>query len=149
MMEKTTTTNHNTEETMARLTAALTAVAGKIGYRLTQKGPGLFVDRHQIWGRVDEEVNEFKEAVHSKDLCHSADELFDIAVAAIWGIASMVEAGIGCEDCGGSGIIYSSAGAHVCHCQMPDACGKCGEICGDGCSEGIKTIQDYINEEQS
>ena len=51
----------------------------------------LFVDKHQIYGIVAEELKELMDALHGNDIDGMKRELKDIAVAAIWGIASIEE----------------------------------------------------------
>lgn len=86
---RTVTTTHNTADTIDALFSAQNAVDRKIRERLVQKGAGLFVDPHQIYGIVAEEAKELMDALHKNNLDGMRDELADIAVAAIWGIASI------------------------------------------------------------
>ena len=51
------------------------------------KGYGALVSRHEILGVVTEEYNELTEAVKSKTLKEVRDELIDIAVGCIFGVA--------------------------------------------------------------
>jgi len=88
--EKTVTTAHSLAETQKYLDEAIVIVRRKIEYRLKQKGSGLFIDKHQIAGIIDEELRELKDGVHSNDLANIESETTDIAVAAIWGLASMI-----------------------------------------------------------
>ena len=90
-MKGTFTTGHNYTETREHLYDAQESVGKKIDYRLNQKGAGLFVDPHQIYGIVAEEVKELMDALHGNDIEGMKRELTDIAVAAIWGIASIEE----------------------------------------------------------
>jgi len=55
--------------------------------RLNEKGPGSFVSRHEILGALQEEWDEFKETVHSSTFSDTKDELFDLAVGAVFAIA--------------------------------------------------------------
>jgi hypothetical protein len=58
--------------------------------RLKRKGRGPYLFTHQIDGIIDEEFNlELKSAMHKNDLKEFRSELIDIAVAAIFGIASI------------------------------------------------------------
>lgn len=86
---KTVTTNHTKDDTANALYDAIESVKAKIKQRIAQKGAGLFVDPHQIYGIVAEEVKETMDALHENDLYDMQKELKDIAVAAIWGIASI------------------------------------------------------------
>ena len=56
---------------------------------LDRKGPGIFTSRHEILGVVAEEYWELTEAIHSGDADRIQDELRDIAVAALHGLASL------------------------------------------------------------
>lgn len=66
---------------------ALNRVTTKLDERLTEKGRGAFLSRHEIYGIIAEERHEFIEAVQQGELRHVEAELVDIAVAAIFGIA--------------------------------------------------------------
>ena len=90
-MMKTVTTEHGRADTLDALYCAIDAVKKKINFRLDQKGDGLFVDKHQIYGIVAEEVKELMDALHGNDIEGMKRELKDIAVAALWGIASIEE----------------------------------------------------------
>ena len=60
-----------------------------IDFRLNQKGHGIFVSQHEIRGAIDEEFDEYHEAVHLNDHHEQKKELMDIAVAAMVGIISI------------------------------------------------------------
>ena len=66
---------------------ALEKLGDEIFRRLETKGFGTFASSHEILGLIVQETHEFEETVHKKD--PSVDELFDIAVAAIFGVASI------------------------------------------------------------
>lgn len=91
-MIKTVTTGHDMTDTKTALFHAVEVVKKRIRMRLEQKGAGLFVDPHQIYGIVAEEMKEFMDALHGNDTKGMKDELLDIAAAAIWGYASLTEA---------------------------------------------------------
>jgi hypothetical protein len=55
------------------------------------KGRHGFASIHEILGIVDEEHDELKEAVRFNNRERVMEELIDIAVGALWGIASMKE----------------------------------------------------------
>ena len=61
--------------------------------RINQHGELSFISTHEICGVLDEEVREFKDTVHDNQAFEAAEELADIAVACIWGIASLIEMG--------------------------------------------------------
>lgn len=56
--------------------------------RIKQKGNDCYNSLHECWGILDEEVTEFKTAVHKNDDKEALKELIDVATAAILGIAS-------------------------------------------------------------
>jgi hypothetical protein len=63
--------------------------------RLKKKGRGPYLFTHQIDGIIDEEFNlELKSAMHQNDLKQFRSELIDIAVAALFGIASIDEGAV-------------------------------------------------------
>jgi hypothetical protein len=99
------------------LTAANADVLKKIETRLYAKGSGLFVDKHQIWGIIDEEMREFKDEIHLNNVQKARVELIDIAVAAIWGIAS-IDASYKCLDCLDTRELAGNQPfeRHECHC---------------------------------
>lgn len=58
--------------------------------RLRQHGTFSFIGPHEIMGVLDEEVNkELLDAVHANDEQQVLNELLDIAIGAIFGIASI------------------------------------------------------------
>lgn len=57
-------------------------------YRVSQKGANTFVSSHEILGIVSEEFDELKDSVRKNDLDEFEEELFDVAVACIWGLVS-------------------------------------------------------------
>lgn len=74
--------------------AAVKSVVQKLREKIKEKGPGAFCSRHEILGVLMEEVDEYREAVRlpgsgKETLDQLEAELKDIAVAAIWGIASI------------------------------------------------------------
>lgn len=78
----------------AEYKAAVKSVAEKLKEKIKEKGDGAFGSRHEILGVLLEEFDEFREAVrlrgNSKDVLDQLEaELKDIAVAAIWEIASI------------------------------------------------------------
>jgi len=52
------------------------------------KGYHAAISLHEILGVIDEELDEFKKAVHDNDDKQAIDELYDIMIAAMWGINS-------------------------------------------------------------
>lgn len=63
-----------------------------IGKRLEQYGKGAYLSAHEMLGMMTEEYEELIGAVHSDSDDQIASELEDIAVVAIFGIASMLQA---------------------------------------------------------
>ena len=57
--------------------------------RLEEKGYGSFISYHETLGVVTEEYFELVDAVRSNDVEHIKDELMDLAVAVIFGHASL------------------------------------------------------------
>lgn len=87
----------NTRHQLSRVTLreAVEKVAEKLDYRIQQKGLGTMASKHEILGILDEETYEFRKAVHEKQSTSSLiEELKDIAVAALFGIASLEEQGV-------------------------------------------------------
>lgn len=74
--------------------AATDSVIHQIIERLAEKGRGSFASIHEVWGVVDEEMREFKDAVRENDLPAAERELRDIAVGAIFAIACIMGEGI-------------------------------------------------------
>jgi len=60
-----------------------------LNQKIEEKGDGIFVSTHEIRGALEEEVNEHLDAVHNDNVEEQMNELFDIAVCAIWGVASL------------------------------------------------------------
>ncbi len=76
------------EKAIAQATQAVYA-------RLNQKGWGTFSSNHEILGALEEEMYEYKKAVHEGLTTEERiGELVDIAVAAIVGVASIQSGGI-------------------------------------------------------
>jgi hypothetical protein len=63
----------------------------KLSSRLAEKGYGTFTSRHEILGVITEEYKEVVDAVHSKSNSDLEEELIDIAVGAIFGLACLQE----------------------------------------------------------
>jgi len=75
--------------------AAVREVEAKLMYRVGQKGPGTLVSSHEILGIITEEYHEYIEEV-TKNAPEEAkvQELLDIAVAALFGVASIRAGGV-------------------------------------------------------
>jgi len=60
-----------------------------IAFRLQEKGDGTFASRHEIAGVIVEEYDEMLEALRSNNGTDFRNELIDIAVACVFGVACM------------------------------------------------------------
>jgi hypothetical protein len=70
-------------------------IINKMRYRAAQKGMGVFASNHEILGYTTDEVNEYRDAVHGRlSDEQKVQELIDIAVCALWGIASIRSGGV-------------------------------------------------------
>jgi len=77
------------------LTDAMGSVAEKLHYRANQKGLGVMASNHEIYGIIRQETTEYEEAIHKRASDEEKiEELKDIAVAAIFGIASIQSGGV-------------------------------------------------------
>ena len=56
---------------------------------LTHKGDGIFVSSHEILGCLVEETREFEDAIQKNDLNKLKEELTDILIVALHGLASI------------------------------------------------------------
>jgi hypothetical protein len=78
--------------------SVLKLTEGRIGMmltkRLNQKGFGAFASSHEILGVVTEEYHELCHAIESNESIAIQDELLDLAVAAIFGLASIDAGGM-------------------------------------------------------
>ena len=61
----------------------------KLTHRLHHKGRAAWISTHEIKGIVDEEMDELKDACHRNDILDFEEELLDVAVAAVFGLASL------------------------------------------------------------
>lgn len=72
---------------------AIEDVVSMLNLRIKEKGRLGFLTRHEMLGVLTEEMQEFIHEVRVRRACHSEEfmsELKDIAVAAIWSLASIV-----------------------------------------------------------
>lgn len=81
---------------LADFSEALADVQEKLGFRMGQKGMGTYSSVHEILGILQDELTEYRDEVHGNKLGREeqVQELIDIAVGAIWGIASIRSGGI-------------------------------------------------------
>jgi len=66
-----------------------TMVFEKLMQRLQEKGPGIYISSHETLGIVTEEYHELVKAVQDNDTEAQFDELLDLAVACVAGMASI------------------------------------------------------------
>jgi hypothetical protein len=72
------------------LEQAIRGVLDKLNTVISTKGRGSFASSHEIWGVLEEEVDEYKTATITNEFnARKIDELRDIAVVAIFAIASI------------------------------------------------------------
>lgn len=73
--------------TAEQINEAFTTIQNEMQKTLNQKGCGTFVSLHEILGVITEEYVELIDAVRRESVIFVRDELVDIAVAAIFGVA--------------------------------------------------------------
>lgn len=71
------------------ISEALTMLGISLRRRLIEKGRDSFVNAHEILGATEVEVLELKEAVHIKEPQRISEELLDVAVGCVFGVASL------------------------------------------------------------
>jgi NTP pyrophosphatase (non-canonical NTP hydrolase) len=69
----------------------LTQVGHQLGVRIAKHGPESFIGPHETLGILWEEFAELCDAVRANDTRQVRAELMDIAVAAVFGMASQDE----------------------------------------------------------
>jgi phosphoribosyl-ATP pyrophosphohydrolase len=72
-----------------QIDSAFDAFDSKLHEVLFKKGLGTFASKHEILGSMTEEYNEVINAVHTKDNENLQEELLDVAVVAIFGLACL------------------------------------------------------------
>lgn len=77
------------EVTEEYISQALNLLGTALRYRLNEKGADSFVNPHEILGATEVEVMELREAVHLKKNALIVEELIDVAVGCIFGVASI------------------------------------------------------------
>jgi NTP pyrophosphatase (non-canonical NTP hydrolase) len=73
------------------LLKAIEALTVNLGRKIEKHGRGAYVGNHETLGIVAEEYHELVEAVRQNDPVDVANELMDVAVGALFGVASMME----------------------------------------------------------
>jgi sulfatase maturation enzyme AslB (radical SAM superfamily) len=87
--------NHRHQLTQPDFAEAMIELDEKLQFRMRQKGMGTYASIHEALGVLQEEMTEFEAEVHAKrNRAAQIEELKDIAVAAIWAIASIRSGGI-------------------------------------------------------
>lgn len=87
--------NQRQQLATAEFESALNSVAEKLDFRRRQKGDGTFASIHEALGVLQDELTEFRDEVHAKtNRTAQVEELKDIAVGAIWAIASIESGGV-------------------------------------------------------
>jgi hypothetical protein len=87
--------NNRQQLTPQDFNKALESVKEKFFYRVKQKGSGTMASNHEILGIISQEVQEYNDAIHQKlSDSDKIEELKDIAVAAVFGIASIESQGV-------------------------------------------------------
>jgi hypothetical protein len=71
------------------LEKAFSIIRITLNRRLEEKGKGIYMSSHEINGIIDEEVDEFKDEVRNNDGGGQYEELIDVAVGCIFGMASI------------------------------------------------------------
>lgn len=80
--------------TEQQLDDTMRGIWNKTLFRFEQKGHGAFASSHEILGILSEEMLEITEAIHENQTqSEIVEELKDIAVAALFGIASIRSGG--------------------------------------------------------
>lgn len=67
---------------------AIQTIRDKIEYRLNKKGKGDYIGTHETYGIIAEEFYELMIAMHGNNARDFVEELLDIAVACVIGMAS-------------------------------------------------------------
>jgi len=70
---------------------ATEAMKANMKAKILEKGSGAWQSTHEILGVIEEERHELVEAIISNDHSHTREELLDIAVACIFGVACIHE----------------------------------------------------------
>jgi len=79
-----------TELTVAAIESSIEECTKKLFWRLKQKGRGCFASNHEIFGVIVQETSEYETAIHERvPDDEKIQELYDIAVAALIGAASI------------------------------------------------------------
>ena len=86
---------HRQQVTDAEIQNAIDGVVAKLHFRIAEKGAGTMASNHEILGTITEELREYEGAIHARlSELAKVEELKDIAVGAIFGIASIQSGGV-------------------------------------------------------
>jgi NTP pyrophosphatase (non-canonical NTP hydrolase) len=77
------------EITIEQFIEASDLVKERLLHYAKHKGPQAIISAHEISGLIKEETDEFYEEVQKNNEQGIKDELVDVALTAIWGLASM------------------------------------------------------------
>jgi NTP pyrophosphatase (non-canonical NTP hydrolase) len=73
----------------AEIAAAFAILGKELQKRLGKHGKLSFIGPHEILGIIEEEMHELREAVRSNKNASVLSELMDVAVGALFGVASL------------------------------------------------------------
>lgn len=73
------------------LLKAIEVVTHHVGLRIEKHGRGAFASPHEGLGVMAEEYHELIDACKENDLQNYAEEMIDLAVGGIFGLASMIQ----------------------------------------------------------
>lgn len=87
--------NQRQQLTNSQIDKALQELIEKYYFCVEQKGRGAMASNHEIFGIVRQESSEYESAIHQRlSDEEKIQELLDIAVAAIFGVASIRSGGV-------------------------------------------------------
>lgn len=87
--------NQRQQLTDQQMESAIGEVLRKLTFRCKQKGMGTMASNHEILGIIAQEVREYDDAIHQRlSDAEKIEELKDIAVGALFGIASIQSGGV-------------------------------------------------------
>ena len=72
------------------LLGAMRALESALSVRVKEKGNGSFISLLEMHGSLDQELIEFKDEVHAKEEDKALLEILDLAVACVFGFASVI-----------------------------------------------------------
>lgn len=72
------------------LASALKMVGDALHKRIQEKGRKSFIGPHEMWGIIDEEVDEMKLAIHGDDRGKTVAEMLDVSVGCLFSVASIL-----------------------------------------------------------